>query len=82
VVAVFYPVSVLPGWLQPVALALPATHIFEGMREVMRTGAMSWTPLVVAFGLNLVYLALAGGFFGWILKHTRQRGLLTKFATQ
>ncbi|MEI6676579.1 MAG: ABC transporter permease, partial [Verrucomicrobiota bacterium] len=42
VVAVFYPVSVLPAWLQPIALALPATHIFEGMREVMRTGSMSW----------------------------------------
>lgn len=31
VVAAFYPVSVLPGWLQPVALALPVTHVFEGM---------------------------------------------------
>ncbi|RYJ00930.1 MAG: ABC transporter permease, partial [Acetobacteraceae bacterium] len=28
--AVFYPVAVLPGWLQPVALALPAAHVFEG----------------------------------------------------
>lgn len=82
VVAVFYPVSVLPGWLQPVALALPATHIFEGMREVMQTGTMSWAPLVWALALNLVYLALAGGFFVWILNYTRRRGLLTKFSTQ
>ena len=82
VVAVFYPVSVLPTWLQPVALALPATHVFEGMREVMRSGSMNWHTLALAFGLNLIYLALAGGFFAWILKHTRQRGLLTKFATQ
>ena len=82
VVAVFYPVSVLPGWLQPVAMALPATHIFEGMRTVMQTGTMSWAPLVWAFALNLVYLALAGGFFVWILNYTRKRGLLTKFSTQ
>ncbi|MCX6880474.1 MAG: ABC transporter permease [Verrucomicrobia bacterium] len=82
VVAVFYPVSVLPGWLQPLALALPVTHIFEGMREVMKSGTMSWVPLGWAFALNLVYLALAGGLFGWILRLTRQRGLLTKFATQ
>src|ERR1043166_7188885 len=33
--AVFYPVSVLPHWLQPVGLALPCTHVFEGMREVL-----------------------------------------------
>jgi ABC-2 type transport system permease protein len=82
VVAVFYPVSVLPAWLQPVALALPVTHVFEGMREVMQTGSMSWAPLCWAFALNLVYLTLAGGFFVWILHYTRQRGLLTKFSTQ
>lgn len=32
VAAVFYPLDVLPGWLQPVALCIPATHVFEGMR--------------------------------------------------
>ena len=30
--AVYYPVAVLPAWLQPVALALPSAHVFEGMR--------------------------------------------------
>jgi len=43
---------------------------------------MSWAPLLWAFALNLVYLAVAGGFFVWILNYTRQRGLLTKFSTQ
>ena len=32
--AVFYPVSVLPEMLQPIALALPSAHVFEGMRGV------------------------------------------------
>src|SRR6516165_1607895 len=27
---VYYPVAVLPGWLQPLALALPPTYVFEG----------------------------------------------------
>ena len=30
--AVFYPVAVLPVVLQPIALALPSAHVFEGMR--------------------------------------------------
>ncbi len=30
--AVFYPVAVLPAALQPMALALPSAHVFEGMR--------------------------------------------------
>ena len=33
--AVYYPVSVLPHWLQLVAWALPSAHVFEGMRTVM-----------------------------------------------
>src|SRR5215471_9198770 len=32
---VYYPVSVLPGWLQTVALALPPTYVFEGMRALL-----------------------------------------------
>ncbi|MBX7209783.1 MAG: ABC transporter permease [Verrucomicrobiaceae bacterium] len=82
VVAAFYPVKDMPAWSQPLAWCFPATHVFEGMREVMKTGAMDWTALVWAFVLNIVYLALAGWLFVWILNLTRKRGLLTKFATQ
>lgn len=81
-VAVFYPVDVMPVWAQPIAWSFPATYIFEGMREVMKTGTMNLTLLVQAFTLNLVYLAAAGGLFLWVLRVTRKRGLLTKFATQ
>ena len=82
VVAVFYPVEKMPEWSQPIAWSFPATHIFEGMREVMRTGTMNWQFLVNAALLNVVYLTLAGALFMWILRLTRKRGLLTKFATQ
>ncbi len=82
VVAAFYPVQDMPSWSQPIAWCLPATHIFEGMREVMKTGTMQWNSLAWAFGLNILYLALAGWLFVWILNLTRKRGLLTKFATQ
>lgn len=82
VVAVFYPVSVLPDWMQPVAMALPATHVFEGMREVLATGTMNLQTLMVALALNVVYLALAGWLFASILRLVRSKGLLTKFATQ
>ena len=32
---IYYPVSVLPDWLQYVAWLLPSSHVFEGMRAVM-----------------------------------------------
>lgn len=81
-VAVFYEVQDMPSWSQPLAWLFPATPIFEGMREVMKTGSMNWNYLLLASGMNLVYLALAGGLFVWVLNLTRKRGLLTKFATQ
>ena len=81
-VCVFYPVKDMPAWAQPISWCFPATPIFEGMREVMKTGVLNWNHLWLAAGLNLIYLVLAGWLFVWVLNLTRKRGLLTKFATQ
>jgi ABC-2 type transport system permease protein len=80
--AVFYPVSVLPHWLQKLAWIFPTTHVFEGMREVLANHDVPWDRLAWAFGLNLVYLALAGTFFSFMLSMAREKGLLTKLGTQ
>ncbi len=76
--AVFYPVDVLPGWLRPIALALPSTHVFEGMRLVLQDGITDIAGLAIAFGLNLVYLLLGGLYFGWMLGKVRERGYLSR----
>lgn len=76
--AVFYPVSTLPHWLQSVALALPSTHVFEGMRAVLQTGRLDAAGLMTALTLNLVYLIVGGLVFGLFLKSVREKGLLTK----
>ncbi len=82
-IAVFYPVSAIkPEWLQYISWALPPTHVFEGMREVMNTGVFAWDKFFWAAGLNVIFLAAAGCVFYWMLTVTRRRGLLTKFATQ
>ncbi|GAB4434831.1 MAG: ABC transporter permease [Anaerolineae bacterium] len=36
---VYYPVEVLPAWLQPVAQISPATYVLEGMRAALLEGA-------------------------------------------
>jgi ABC-2 type transport system permease protein len=79
--AVFYPVSVLPVWLQPVALAFPSTHVFEGMRAVMSGGDSPWSHLMLASGLNIIFMGLAAFLFLSILRTARDRGLLVKIAT-
>lgn len=74
--AVYYPVSVLPGWLQWVAWSLPSTHVFEGMRSVLYDGAMRWDHLAWAVGLNILYMALAVGVFLYGFHRARVRGAL------
>ena len=80
--AVFYPVSVLPGWLQPAALALPCTHVFEGMRAVLAGNPASADLIRNAFLLTLAWGAIATWFFAANLRHVRKTGLLVKVATQ
>ncbi|WPB84518.1 ABC transporter permease [Sediminicoccus rosea] len=74
--AVFYPVSTLPGWLQPVALALPAAHVFEGMRAALMEGRIAWGHLLAAYGLNALWLAAMGWLFMRQLQAARVRGAL------
>jgi ABC-2 type transport system permease protein len=79
--AVFYPVSILPRWMQAIAWVLPPSHVFEGMRAALATGAMPARPLVMATALNVVYLALSGWLFSHTLATARERGLLVKAAS-
>ncbi len=80
VCAIFYPVSVLPVWLQAVASCVPASYVFEGMREII-AGSPSdpWWNIGMAFALNIVYLLLAGLLFKYMFELARQRGLLTRY---
>jgi ABC-2 type transport system permease protein len=74
--AVFYPVSALPHWLQPVSLAIPATHVFQGMRAALLQGHTDWGDMLWAVGLNLVWLAAAGLLFASQFRTARIRGAL------
>ena len=82
VAAVFYPLSVLPKWVQPISRAIPATYVFEGMRQVLRGEGLPVNYLAWAFGLNVVYLIGAGFFFNYMFEVAREKGLLAKLGTQ
>ena len=73
---VYYPVSALPDWLQPVALALPPTHVFEGMRSILLHNTFDATDLWWALGLNAIYLAVGYATFSWFLGSARVNGTL------
>ena len=58
------------------ALLLPSTHVFEGMRQALRGEAVDPRSLAAAFGLDLVYLGAGALFFAWMLRRVREKGYL------
>ena len=73
---VYYPVSVLPGWLQVIALALPPTHVFEGMRSILLHGTFDAADLWWALSLNVGYFTAGYALFSWFLHGAREKGTL------
>lgn len=73
---VYYPIAVLPGWMQAIAWATPSAHVFEGMRGVLLHGAFRWDAFAAAVALNAVYLALGALLFAWSVRWAREHGAL------
>jgi len=73
---VYYPVSVLPGWLQAFAWALPPTYVFEGMRALMIEHTFRADLMIQALGLNAVWFAAATLAFLALLASARRNGSL------
>jgi ABC-2 type transport system permease protein len=71
---VYYPILVLPWWLQPVAYALPSSHVFEGMRAVVLHHEIAWHHLAWAGALDVVYLALGMLAFLGFYRAAKDRG--------
>jgi ABC-2 type transport system permease protein len=73
---VYYPVSVLPPWLQVIAWTLPPTYVFEGMRALLLTHVFRADLMLAAFGINIVLIALAIFAFLKYLQAARRHGSL------
>jgi ABC-2 type transport system permease protein len=73
---VYYPVSVLPEWLQAVAWALPPTYVFEGMRALLIDHVFRADLMLEAFALNVVLFAAASAVFLALLRSARRQGSL------
>jgi ABC-2 type transport system permease protein len=76
VICVYYPVSVLPDWLQWVAWSLPPTYVFEGMRALILEQHFRADLMIAAFALNTVYFAISVVIFLQLLNSARRNGSL------
>jgi ABC-2 type transport system permease protein len=81
--AVFYPVSILPGWLQPIALSIPTGIVFEDMRAIlMGDASIAWRDLPKLLLMNAVYGAIAIAFFNYMFHRARISGRLCRVAME
>jgi ABC-2 type transport system permease protein len=73
---VYYPVTTLPVWLQPVAWALPPTYVFEGMRALLIQNVFRGDLMLDALALNTVLFS--GGVIAFLalLQSARRHGSL------
>lgn len=65
---VYYPVSVLPGWLQWAAWMLPPTYVFEGMRALMIDKIFRADLIIQALAMNMALLVAAFAIFVALLE--------------
>jgi len=78
---VYYPVTVLPGWLQLVAKVSPATYVLEGMRSSLLDGADVFSLLGYLGPLLLIgLLSIPVGLlvFGWAERQAKRKGWLKR----
>ncbi len=79
---VFYPVAVLPGWLQKISYLLPITYALEGMRLALLKGYTmaglmpSIIPLLV---FSIVMLPISLSMFKFAVKKAKMDGSLIQY---
>lgn len=73
--AIYYPVSILPSWVQKICLFVPTSYIFEGIREFLTTGQISSEKLYISFGLNILYFFGAFVFLVLSFRNLLKRGI-------
>ena len=73
---VYYPVTVLPGWLQGFAWALPPTYVFEGMRALLMAQTFRADLMIQALVLNAGWFTAAILAYLALLASARRNGSL------
>lgn len=79
---VFYPISTLPEFLQPLARALPISHVFESMRSIVLYGTFEVKSIWFAFGLSVAFLIFAYVFLLRTYRYVLAQGHFIKFFSE
>jgi ABC-2 type transport system permease protein len=73
---IYYPLSILPDWLQILAKALPLVYIFEEVRSILLNNVVNYSNIMSALILNFIYLLLSIYVFNSAFHEARKKGTL------
>jgi ABC-2 type transport system permease protein len=73
---VYYPIGVLPGWLQSIAHAVPTSYVFEGMRAVLLQHEFRSDLFLQALAINVAYMAAGVALYLLAIGYARKHGML------
>ena len=73
---IYYPIEILPEWLQLIAKILPLVHIFEEMRNILINDIISYTQILIAITISFLYFILGIFVFYFSYHGAKIRGTL------
>lgn len=78
----YFPITVLPSWLQNVAFFIPITHSLDALRLAMLRGASVeavWQPLLILALMSAFLLPTSLVVFAALVRRSRLEGTLTQY---
>ena len=73
---IYYPIEILPSWLQLIAKGLPLVHIFEEMRNILINQTVNVVEIVLSLVISGFYFALGVATFYIAYYGAKIRGTL------
>ncbi len=73
---IYYPIEILPGFLQMVAKTLPLVHIFEEMRDILINGQVNYLNIFKSISIAIAYFTFGVIVFYISYLGAKKRGTL------
>lgn len=78
----YFPISVMPGWMQKIALIIPITYSLDALRMTMLKGysiVAVAKPLATLVGIAVILLPVSLGLFTAAVRKGRREGTLMQY---
>jgi ABC-2 type transport system permease protein len=73
---IYYPIEILPAWLQSIAKLLPLVHLFEEMRSILIDNLVNYYAVLKACIISFIYFIIGIIVFYWSYNGAKLRGTL------